>query len=150
MIDVHVLAATQAWWQGLLALLWALFIDVAVPVLVTLILALLAKHLHFNMSAKQRRTLDEYVDKAVSYADQKLRKALKEGEPPKDANAQRMQWAKEFLEKALIDTGLTKKAADKLEDLIEAKLGVVNGYKRTLHPLEKIAKEKKPDDDESE
>ena len=119
----HVLATTQAWWQSLLLLLFHVFVEFAVPLLVTLILIGVAKWLKIKLDDQKRKLVDSYVEKAILYADQKLRKVLKDGEEPKDKNAERMKWAQEFLEQTLIQTGLLKKAEAKLEDLIEAKLG---------------------------
>lgn len=121
--------ATQTWWQGLLMLLYHIFVDFALPLLVTIFLIYLNKWLKIKLTENQKKKVDEYVHKAILYAEQRLKKALHEGEEPEDKNAARMQWAKEFLEQALINSGLLKMAEAKLEDLIEAKLGEKNENK---------------------
>ena len=119
----HILADAQTWWQSLLLLSFHVLVEFAVPLLVTLALVGVTKWLHLKIDDHKRQLVDTYVDKAVKYADQRLRKLLKDGEEPKDKNAERMKWAQEFLEQTLINTGLLKKAEAKLEDLIESKLG---------------------------
>lgn len=126
---MYVLAATQAWWQSLLMVLFQLLVQVLVPVAVTLLLYMLGKWLKVRVDDHLERKVHEYADLAVAYAEQKLRKALKEGNPPKDPNAARMQWAAEFLRKMLLDSGLMKKAGGKLEELLEARLGVQNSWR---------------------
>lgn len=120
--------ATQAWWEALLVIIWMVSKNVLFPILVTVCTALLAKYLKIKIDDKKRAKIDEYLGKAVDYADQKLKKALDEGEKPKDKNASRTQWAKEFIEKGL-ETELDDKLVDYLEDLIEAKLGAENKKK---------------------
>jgi len=119
----HVMAVTQSWWQSLLLVSFHVLAEVVIPLLVSLALIALARWLHMKVDTKKRKDIDSYVEKAVNYADQRLRKALHDGDAPKDKNAARMQWAQQFLERILISTGLLKKAEGKLEDLIEAKLG---------------------------
>lgn len=120
---------TQAWWEMLIAMVSTVLFKVAVPVLVCLALALLAKYANVKVSEKQQEKITSLVGQAKNRGEQELKKKLDEGKPPKDKNAERMKSARAFLETALAQSGLTKKLTNKIEDLIESKLGEENKKK---------------------
>lgn len=105
--------------------MWLLTKAFFVPLVGILAVYLGKKWLNIQVSKEQKEKINEYVGDAVSYADQKMKKWLDEGEKPEDTHAKRMQWAKDFLSKAL-ETELDDKLVDWLEAKIESQLGKEN------------------------
>lgn len=115
-------AEQQQVWQVVLQHLLEIIVAIAVPVLVSLIHTLLKK---YGVKV-QMETLDSVLSKAIGFAEQKAKKALKAGED-QTGNAQKLDWALSKGMELAEANKLDKWVVDKLEDLIEAKLGEQNG-----------------------
>ena len=112
------LQVQQEWWQNLIVHLVGAVITIFVPVLSYLAYTL-AKRWGVNIELD---TVDKILAKAVGFAEQKAKKALNDG-AGKTGAAEKLDWALSMATDMSKKYGLSKKATDKLNDLIEAKLG---------------------------
>jgi phosphate/sulfate permease len=122
-LAIMLIAATQTWWQILIKFVTT---DVLLPVAGTVLVALLVMLVKKWKLNVEKDILDKIIGQAVDYADQKLKKALKDGEKPEDKNATRLKWASDLANQLLKKYGLLGKFGSWIESLIEAKLGENN------------------------
>jgi|GEM_PF-3745620 len=108
----------QQWWQALIVDLMQIFVAIAVPVLSTLAVVL-ARRWKLNLEFDK---VNAIALKAAGWAEQKAYKALKEGQP-QTSSAEKLDMALEFAKELTTKYGLSAKATEKLQDLIEAGLG---------------------------
>lgn len=116
----------QEWWQVLVKFIVS---DAILPMVGTVLAALLVSLARRWQLKIEKETLESILMQAINFADQKLKKALKDGSEPKDENAKKLKLATEFGKKLLKEYGLLKKFGDWIGDLIESKLGEVNKKK---------------------
>lgn len=109
---------TQVWWMLLLDHLLEAVVIIAVPVVSTLVVTLLNR---WGLKVELEK-IDAIVTKAVGFAEQKAKKALRDG-LPRTASADKLDVALNFARDLSAKYKLSQKAIDKLSDLIEAKLG---------------------------
>jgi len=112
----------QAVWQVILQHLMEIVVALGVPVL----LILLKTYLKKKGIEADMGTLNELLSKAVGFAEQMGKKALKDGAEQTD-NAQKLDWALSKGRELAEANKLDQWVVDKLESLIEAKLGEQNG-----------------------
>lgn len=108
---------TQKWWQGLVVTVIEGVVAIALPILSILLMSLIRK---WNLKIEQDK-VDWVLKKALGFAEQKAKVALKDGKPmegPEIAKAA-VEHGTALLEKY----GLAKKFGEWLADGIEAKLG---------------------------
>ena len=115
-------AEQQAVWQVILIHLMEIIVALGVPVGLLLLRTYLKKKgIEADMS-----TLNDLLGKAIGFAEQKAKNALKDGKE-QTPNAQKLDWAvtkgRELAEANKLDQWVI----DKLEDLIESKIGEQNG-----------------------
>jgi len=115
--------ATQAWWQLLLTHLLELIILVLTPTLMLLarnFAQSFAKKTGVEVSERQNALLDDLTSKAIAYAHEKGRNALKAGQPL-DAADKKIA-AVNFVNDGMQYLGLPKAAQELLAQTVEAKL----------------------------
>jgi len=109
--------ASQQWWETLLAHLLEAFVLIAVPVLSTLVIQLLKR---WNIKL-QYETVVDIAQKGAGWAEQIALKRLKDG--AQTPSAQKLDDALKFGRGIAEQQKLSKKAIEKLQELIEASLG---------------------------
>ena len=122
------------WWQALVKFLVS---DAVLPVLGGILVALLVALAKKWKIKVEKETLESVLQQSIDFADQKIKAKLKDGEKPKDKNAEKLKLATDFGRKLLKEYGLLKKFGDWIGDLIESKLGAENKAKAELerkHP----------------
>lgn len=110
-------AAQQAWWQVALVEILRVTIAIAAPVLATLV-AVLLRRIKLNVELEQ---LQKIASVAAGWAEQKAHQALAVGSPT--PSAQKLQSALTYGAELARKYKLTTVAVERLEGLIEAKLG---------------------------
>lgn len=118
---------TQEWWQSLVKFL---VFDAVLPAVGAVVIALLVALARKWKIKVERETLESVLKQAIDFADQKIKGKLKDGEKPKDKNAEKLKLATDFGRKLLKEYGLVKKFGDWIGDLIESKLGAENKAKK--------------------
>lgn len=108
---------TQKWWQGLLVTAIEAVAAIVTPILSILLIVLLKK---WNLKIEQDR-VDWALSKAIGFAEQKAKVALKDGKPMEGPEIAKI--AVEHGTKLLEQHKLASKFGDWLADGIEAKLG---------------------------
>jgi hypothetical protein len=111
--------AQQVWWQTLLAWLVTHIGELVFSVLGTAVILLLRKYLGVKLEQEQ---LDRVLGWAKNAAESKALGALNAG-APKTPGAEKMKMAGDIAEGLIDQFKLKKLARDKIEHLLEAKLG---------------------------
>jgi hypothetical protein len=109
---------TQKWWQGLLVTIIEAFVAIVAPILSILLMVLIRK---WNLKIEQQK-VDWVLDKSLGFGEQKLKKLLKDDNPPEDPDSIK-QAALEHGTKLLEKYGLARKLGGWMADGIEARLG---------------------------
>lgn len=117
---------SDSWWKVLLGFLsrtGLAFASALVPVLLGLGVMWLKTKLKLDSAAGLDVLLDKWADKGIVYAEQQ---ASKLDDDP-DENGAKLKLATDFVLKLVESSGFPKKAADLVEDRIEARLKAAKG-----------------------
>jgi len=115
--------ATQTWWQLLLTHLLELVLIVVTPSLIMIARGyaqVLAKKAGIEMAERQNMLLDDLTTKAIAYAHEKGRNALKAGQALDPADKKSV--AVNYVNDGINHLGLPSAAQEMLAQLVESKL----------------------------
>ncbi len=118
-VDAVVDATNTAGWTKIGWEVLSVVLGIISAVAISVITALVSKHLGVKISADQQNMLRGLAHQAVTYAEQKAKTG-------KIQTTDRSQVAVKFMLDSVKGSSLPNLAADKLEGLIEAELGLIN------------------------
>jgi len=108
---------TQSWLQGMFVIIIEAVVAIVTPIISILLMFLIRK---WNLKIEQDK-VDWALDKGIGYAEQLVKKALKDGEPMAESGIK--EAAVEKSREVLQQYGLADKFGSWLADGIEARLG---------------------------